>query len=71
MVIKPLENGKSWAVEGMLKLGPSDRQFDVTQTLRVQSETQAWNELRVMPELWVLANTATDLSAARKPGAAL
>jgi hypothetical protein len=73
VVLKPLENGKSWRVEGHLDFGDLTQGgwFDVSQTLRADAESKAWNDLRVQPELWLFATTAADLHAARRHHARL
>jgi hypothetical protein len=68
VVLKPLEHGKAWQVEGHLDFGDLTQGgwFDVSQTLRADTESKAFDDLRVQPELWLLASTATDLHAARR-----
>jgi len=68
VVLKPVDHGKAWAVQGHLDFGDltQGRWFDVGQTLRAENSSQAWDDLRVQPELWLLATTATDLRAVRR-----
>ena len=63
--IKPVDNGKNFEVAGFIYVN-GQRQFDVSQTLRAQTqEGAAWDQLRAQPVLLLIATTATDLHAMR------
>jgi hypothetical protein len=65
VTIKPVDNGKNFEVAGFIYVN-GQRQFDVSQTLRAQTqEGAAWDQLRAQPVLLLIATTATDLHAMR------
>jgi hypothetical protein len=65
VTIKPVDNGKNFDVAGFFYVD-GQRQFDVSQTLRAQTqEGAAWDQLRAQPVLLLIATTATDLHAMR------